>query len=601
MPACTFYRQQIHNFAYSSAPLTDLIKKTTPWRWTAREEECFQRLKKKIASSNCLGVPCPKGEIVLITAGSDVGGGGTIYQWYKLNPAELTHCHYPISGLNRDCSFKHDYPSSEGRLVPLGHWNRKWNQARSNYSTYDQELLAGMLVLSSQSRLLGSNPIVWLCDQEPVKSFPKGPSPEKAKLKRLWTYLSQFRLTVDHIPGIKNELSDYISRNNFDALIGESSEALAKEVFQSMDVQLDLSMRTAGTLAGRSLIDDQSEHKQSLQTLSTGLEPRVIDGHQWYKIKQYLFYEDRIVVPEAQLDGCLQWPHLSSGHTGANRSVDFFRECFYSGRTLIELRSCMQTIVDACGCHASKQSDSGDSGLISSLPIPYCTNSLLYVDFIQGLPRFGGYDSCLVVTCGLSRFTRVFPCNKKMTGEQTVKMLVKQWFEPYGAPKQVHSNEDVRIRSDTGWYKRVLNALNIEVTTGVPYTHMSNPLSERQNRVVEQNLRILMKQECIKDWVRLVPWAVLTMNSQRSSSAGFTPHELFNGGRPAWFFKTPFPEDFNSPVWDGLEQKQSMANQAGTNLRHIRDRELSRRNRLRRPVSFKVVDLVLVHHSRLPS
>ena len=113
----------------------------------------------------------------------------------------------------------------------------------------------------------------------------------------------------------------------------------------------------------------------------------------------------------------------------------------------------MQTIMDACGCHASKQSDSRDRGLISSLPIPYCANSLLYVDFIHHLPRFGGYDSCLVVTCGLSRFTRVFPCNKKIRGEQTVKMLVEQWFEPYGAPKQVHSDEDVRIRSDTGWYK----------------------------------------------------------------------------------------------------------------------------------------------------
>ena len=65
--------------------------------------------------------------------------------------------------------------------MPLGHWNWKWNQARSNYSTYDRELLAGMLVLSSQSRLLGSNPIVWLCDQEPVKSFQKGPPPGKAK------------------------------------------------------------------------------------------------------------------------------------------------------------------------------------------------------------------------------------------------------------------------------------------------------------------------------------------------------------------------------------------------------------------------------------
>ena len=78
-----------------------------------------------------------------------------------------------------------------------------------------------------------------------MKSFQKGPPPEKAKLKRWWTYLSQFRLTVHHIPGIKNELSDYKSRNNFDALIGESSEALAREAFQRTDFQLDLSMRTA--------------------------------------------------------------------------------------------------------------------------------------------------------------------------------------------------------------------------------------------------------------------------------------------------------------------------------------------------------------------
>ena len=110
-----------------------------------------------------------------------------------------------------------------------------------------------MLVLSSQSRLLGSNPIVWLCDQQPVKSFQKGSPPEKAKLMRWLPYLSQFRLTLHHIPGIKNELPDYISRNNFDAFIGESSKALAKEAFQRMNVQLDLSMGTAGILESWSL------------------------------------------------------------------------------------------------------------------------------------------------------------------------------------------------------------------------------------------------------------------------------------------------------------------------------------------------------------
>ena len=158
----------------------------------------------------------------------------------------------------------------------------------------------------------------------------------------------------------------------------------------------------------------------------------------------------------------------------------------------------------------------------------------------------------------------------------------------------------VSIR-DTGWYQRVLNALNVEATTGVPYTNTSNPLCERQNRVVEQNLRILMEERAYQRLGTPSALAMLTMNSQRSSSTGFTPHKLFHGGRPAWFFKTPFREDFKSPVGDWLEHNQSMANKAGTNLRHISDRELSRQNRLRGPANFKVGDLVLPHHSCLLS
>ena len=53
--ACNFYRRHIHNFTYSSAPLTDLIKKTNPWLWTDKEEACFQELKKKSPLSTVLG------------------------------------------------------------------------------------------------------------------------------------------------------------------------------------------------------------------------------------------------------------------------------------------------------------------------------------------------------------------------------------------------------------------------------------------------------------------------------------------------------------------------------------------------------------------
>ena len=92
--------------------------------------------------------------------------------------------------------------------------------------------------------------MAWLCDQEPVRTFQKGPPPEKAQLGRWCTYLSQLRLSVHHIQGVKNECADYISRNNFHDIIGARSQELAKEAFSRMDVQLDLNMTMFRRLDG---------------------------------------------------------------------------------------------------------------------------------------------------------------------------------------------------------------------------------------------------------------------------------------------------------------------------------------------------------------
>ena len=232
--ACNFYRRHIKNFTYTSAILTDLIKKGTPWRWGPEEQQAFDGLKDKVDNAKCLGVPRTQGEIILVTDASNVGGGGTLFPWQALEKEE---CDSAISkwgteGLDRDGTLKHISPDDKWVLVPLGHCNWRWNQARGNYSTYEQELLAGMLVLSSQARLLGSNAVVWLCDQELVRTLQKALPPEKAKLRRWWTYLSQLWVTVHHIQGVKNECADYISRNTFDALIGARSEALATQAFR---------------------------------------------------------------------------------------------------------------------------------------------------------------------------------------------------------------------------------------------------------------------------------------------------------------------------------------------------------------------------------
>ena len=159
--ACNFYRRHIKNYTYTSAILTDLIKKSTTWHCG------LQELKDKVA---CLGVPRARTEIILVTDASNVGGGGTLLKWQALEKEEFDPAisQWGTDGLNRDGNLKHSYLDDKLVLGPLGHGSWKWNQTRGNYYTYEQQLLAGMLVLSSQSGLLGSNAVLWLCDQEPV-------------------------------------------------------------------------------------------------------------------------------------------------------------------------------------------------------------------------------------------------------------------------------------------------------------------------------------------------------------------------------------------------------------------------------------------------
>ena len=137
-------------------------------------------------------------------------------------------------------------------------------------------------------------------------------------------------------------------------------------------------------------------------------------------------------------------------------------------------------------------------GVYWTHPIAHCAHNVLYVDYME-MPKFGGYDVALVVPCRLTTFTRVFPCAKHFTGEETVKILFEEWFGVYGAPKEINSYKDIKVLADTGWYKRVPRAHGVQMSTEIPYTHTSNSLCERQIRVLKKNTRTWCKSESTKD------------------------------------------------------------------------------------------------------
>ena len=104
-----------------------------------------------------------------------------------------------------------------------------------------------------------------------------GPPLEKAKLRRWWTYL---RLIVHHTQCVRNECADYISRNNFDDMIGVKSEELAKEVFTRMDVHLDLNRTMTRTLDGLRHVEYLKEFGDIYKRPEKCLEPVPVNQEQ---------------------------------------------------------------------------------------------------------------------------------------------------------------------------------------------------------------------------------------------------------------------------------------------------------------------------------
>ena len=96
--------------------------------------------------------------------------------------------------------------------------------------------------MGSQYRILCGQRLVWFCDQQPAATFLNNPFPEKKRMRRWWTFLSQFNLNIYHLPGVKNELCDDLSQTNFKSPYQADREELARKVFQKMDTQLDLGM-----------------------------------------------------------------------------------------------------------------------------------------------------------------------------------------------------------------------------------------------------------------------------------------------------------------------------------------------------------------------
>ena len=291
--------------------------------------------------------------------------------------------------------------------------------------------------------------------------------------------------------------------------------------------------------------------------------------------------------------------HVTNNHPGSERTLLFFLKQFYSDQGRTDLLLMCKNICDACSvCILAKPNRAQDRGEISCLPIPQICNDILHIDIIA-MDAYNNFDYVLTIVDALTRFTMFLPCQKNITGEGVLKLILERWITPYGKPCAIHSDNDVRFKSQKGFYQTAFKALGIETHFALPRHPGSNGLCENENKAFIQNMRALSLTMKTMNWPQLVPYCNWLMNSQFSPSTQMTPHELFLG-RPSWRLEL-VPEPILNPDTHGWLMDQLLIQEkVAKRLQRLREISMKRANKGRSPNTFEINDYVLVHKKRWP-
>ena len=179
-----FYRKFCRNFADVAMPLTNLLKKQTPFNWTDKCQASFDGIKAMLMSSPVLAAPNFAIPFKLAIDASDLGMGAVLIQ-----------------------------ENSEGVDHPVCYYSKKFNVHQQRYSTIEKEALALLRALDHFEVYVGgySHSTVVYTDHNPLTFVTK----MKNKNQRLLNWcltLQKYNIKIEHIKGRDNVIADALSR-----------------------------------------------------------------------------------------------------------------------------------------------------------------------------------------------------------------------------------------------------------------------------------------------------------------------------------------------------------------------------------------------------
>ncbi|GFY26223.1 transposon Tf2-8 polyprotein [Trichonephila clavipes] len=188
----------IKNFAKRALPLTNLLRKDTPFEWKSETQEAFDDIKKATLNPPVLALPDQNAELQITTDASSRGIGAV---------------------------FEQKYPNSE--VKPLYFFSKKLNPSQSKYNATVLEFFAIYTALNFFRPFLLGRKFKVFTDHKPLAGFLSNKNPS-SKILRWKLALEEFNYDIHYIRGSLNSVADHLSCyiNNITIALPDSKDLI---------------------------------------------------------------------------------------------------------------------------------------------------------------------------------------------------------------------------------------------------------------------------------------------------------------------------------------------------------------------------------------
>lgn len=370
-----YYRKFVRNFGVLSKPLTDLLRKGVVFVWTPMVDAAFGALKKALSEAPVLALPDFTKTFVVETDASALGIGAVLMQDF-----------HPIAYLIK-------------ALAPRN----------LGLSAYEKECLALLLAIDHWRPYLQHAEFIVRTDQKSLLHLTDQRLNTPIQ-QRAFTKLVGLQFTIQYKAVMLNRAADALSRRAHEEESSISALSVCKPAWLEAVRSSYHEDPTTRDLLTRMAVDPASEPEYKLQNGILRFKGRVwIGAH-----------------TETQLN-IIRALHASAvgGHSGFHATYNRVKRLFaWKG-----LKQQLKVFVQQCLiCQQAKTERISPAGLLQPLPIPKRPWAVISLDFIEGLPKSGGYNTILVVVDKFSKYAHFIPLAHPFTALDVAKVFMQDIY-----------------------------------------------------------------------------------------------------------------------------------------------------------------------------